>query len=296
MALLTLGAGDLELVLDPERGGSIMAFRVRSFDLLRPCWDPQQTNPRRFACFPLVPFSGRIDQARFTHRGRSHALPPNFVPEPHAIHGDGWTSAWELVSAQPSAAELELLRDPSEGPWRYRAWQRFWLYPDRLEIELGITNRGAEPMPFGLGLHPYLTHRDDALLSAEVAGVWLPDETNIPRRLEPVPALWRFAAERPVEELVLDHNFQGWSGTARIDWPEHGRSLTIAADPLFGHLVVYVPAGQDFFCVEPVSQVADGFNLMARGAAATGVHVLDPGQTLSGSVRFVPGQAGGPAF
>ncbi|MFO1074535.1 MAG: aldose 1-epimerase, partial [Geminicoccaceae bacterium] len=67
MAPVRLSAGDLELVLDPDRGGSIMALRVRSFDLLRPCWDPEQPDPRRFACFPLVPFSGRIDRGRFVH-------------------------------------------------------------------------------------------------------------------------------------------------------------------------------------------------------------------------------------
>lgn len=296
MAPVRLSAGDLELVLDPDRGGSIMALRVRSFDLLRPCWDPEQPDPRRFACFPLVPFSGRIDRGRFVHAGRTHAVPLNFAPEPHAIHGDGWTSPWALVSAGPSAAELELLHDRPEAVWRYRAWQRFWLYPDRLEVELGVTNRGPAAMPFGLGLHPYLTHREDALLSAEVAGVWLPDDANIPRRLEPVPVLWRFDAARPVEELVLDHNFQGWSGTARIDWPEHGRSLTIAADPPLRHLVVYVPPGMDFFCVEPVSQVADGFNLLADGVADTGVQILGPGETLKGAVRFIPGKSGGTDF
>ena len=34
----TLRAGDLELVVDAARGGSIMAFRQARFDLMRP-WD-----------------------------------------------------------------------------------------------------------------------------------------------------------------------------------------------------------------------------------------------------------------
>jgi aldose 1-epimerase len=291
----TLRAGDLELVLDAARGGSIMAFRERGFDLFRP-WDGVSEDPRSFASFPLVPYSGRIDQGRFRFEGHTYQEAPNFPPEPHAIHGHGWTSAWDLVTAQATAAEMELLHDPpphDDAAFRYRAWQHFWLYPDRLEIEIGVTNRGGRPMPFGLGHHPYFGHRDEALLSAEVSGVWMPDDANIPRRLEPVPVLWGFRLRRPVAELVLDHVFQGWDGTARIDWPDAGRSLVMEADPLFQNLVVYVPPGRDFFCVEPVSHVGDGFNLMERGVPDTGVRVLAPGATLRGSVRFRPGPTAG---
>ena len=292
MSQQTLRAGDLELVVDAERGGSIMAFRERGFDLMRP-WDGQSSDPRSYASFPLVPFNGRVDHARFRFQGRTFELPANFPPEPHAIHGDGWTSAWTMVAASETSAEMELLRDEPGAPLRYRASQLFWLYPDRLEIGLSVTNRGGEPMPFGLGHHPYFGGRDEALLSAEVAGVWMTDPTNIPRRLEPVPILWGFRLRRPVAELVLDHNFQGWNGTARIDWPEAGRALVMEADEPLRHLVVYVPPGTDFFCVEPVSNTSDGYKLMAAGHENTGVRVLAPGETLRSTVRFRPVPATG---
>ena len=48
-------------------------------------------------------------------------------------------------------AEGLLPRPDTRGQYaRYRADQLFWLYPDRLEIAMSITNRGAEPMPFAL--------------------------------------------------------------------------------------------------------------------------------------------------
>ena len=153
---------------------------------------------------------------------------------------------------------------------------------------MSLTNRGPEPMPFGLGHHPYFGGRDQALLSAEVDGVWLPDDLNVPRQLEPVPVELGFRLRRPVDELVLDHVFQGWSGKARIDWPEAGRALEITADELYRHLVVYVPPGQTFFCVEPVSMIGDGFNLMEEGVAGTGVRVLGPGESMRGSMYFRP--------
>ena len=65
----------------------------------------------------------------------------------------------------------------------------------------------------------------------------------------------------------------------------------VLAEP-FRHLVLYVPAGEPFFAVEPVSNANDGFNLLARGVADSGVRVLAPGETLGGTVRIavsVPG-------
>ena len=53
--------------------------------------------------------------------------------------------------------------------------------------------------------------------------------------------------------------------------------------------MIYIPPGQDYFCVEPVSHANDGFNLAARGVAGTGVRVLQPGETLRGSLRFTVG-------
>lgn len=47
-----------------------------------------------------------------------------------------------------------------------------------------------------------------------------------------------------------------------------------------------VPARQDFFRVEPVSNINDGFNKLAREEENTCVAVLQPGETLAGTVRF----------
>jgi aldose 1-epimerase len=287
MDTVELRAGALALTLSPERGGSILAFRADGFDLMR-AWDGTSDDPRALASFPLVPFSGRIDQGRFAFGGVTHELERNIPPEPHAIHGDGWTSPWRLLAADGTHATLELVHDRPGAALRYRAEQRCALFPDHLAIATGVTNLGDRPMPFGLGHHPYFPKRPGTLLSAEVAGVWLLDATGIPRERAPVPIPWGFRLRRPVAELALDHAFFGWSGLARIDWPNEGRALEIEADEPFRHLVLYLPEGADFFCVEPVSHVDDGFNLMAAGAAGTGVRVLAPGEGMRGTVRLIP--------
>ena len=231
---------------------------------MRP-WDGVSEDPRAYASFPLVPFSGRVDHGRFRFEGRSYTLAPNFPPEPHAIHGDGWTSPWRVVTSDAASAELELVHDAPGDVLRYRATQIFWLYPDHLEIAMSLTNRGPEPMPFGLGHHPYFGDRDQARLSAQVSGVWLPDDLNVPKTAG--------AGAGPVELRDRTGRSTSWcstmcsrAGTARrasTGRRPAGRSL-IEADELYRHLVVYVPPGQPFFCVEPVSMIGDGFNLLDR--------------------------------
>ena len=53
-------------------------------------------------------------------------------------------------------------------------------------------------------------------------------------------------------------------------------------------LVIFTPAGEDFFCAEPVSHCTDAFNLAAAGADGTGMAVLAPGAELSGTVTLSP--------
>ena len=60
----------------------------------------------------------------------------------------------------------------------------------------------------------------------------------------------------------------------------------LRADPAFAHLVVYTAPGADFLCVEPVSNVADAFNLAAAGDGRTGMRVLAPGERYSASLRM----------
>ena len=62
--------------------------------------------------------------------------------------------------------------------------------------------------------------------------------------------------------------------------------MTMTATGQLSFLVVYTPAGEDFFCVEPVSNCTDAFNLAAQGRADTGMRVLPPGETMHTTITF----------
>lgn len=286
--VVDLRAGSMELQLCPRVGGAITAFRFRNRDVMRPAGAALfRGEPRQASCFPLVPFSGRIADARFRFRGREYRLEPNFAPEPHAIHGQGWQNPWRVTHRGESFAELELEHTVPATPLHYRAVQRLTLTDDALEIEIGLTNTGADEMPAGIGLHPYFIRTAGVALQARLDHVWLnDDDRKLPRERVPMPETWDFSGSPKIAELELDNVFGGWDGKATIVWPETALKLTIEAEPVFGHLVVYLPPGQDFFCVEPVSHASNGFNLLEDGVDGTGVRVLAPGEEIKGKVAF----------
>ena len=289
---LRLAAGPLRLELAPASGGVITRFcrdhGETTIELMRRAPAESAPSPSAASCYPLVPVSNRVAFATLRHGDREYRLPANFAPEPHYIHGDGWQNPWTVTEQTPTTATLAFDFTQPEGPYVYAARQHFTLTPDALRIELAVTNRGEAALPFGLGLHPFFDRTADARLTAPVAAVWLNDTQMVPTTREAVPPEWQFAEGRAIAPLTLDQCFAGWAGSARIDWPDRRTTLTIEADAIFGHLVVFVPPGEDFFCVEPVTNANNGFNLAAAGRTDTGTVVLAPGKTLAGSIVFRP--------
>ena len=289
--ILTLRAGALSLDLAPSLGGGIVAFRREAVDLMRPTKpaDLAAGAVRQFASWPLVPYSNRIRGGRFPWRGRIVQLPTD-ASDPHAIHGVGWRRPWTVRDPSPSAVclDLEHAADAS-WPFAFRAQQCFALDPDGLTLWMAVTNTGGEPMPAGLGPHPYFPRDARTTLQFRATQVFENDADKLPLRVVKPPPALDFSRAKAVDAHPFDTVFLGWDGTARIAWPQHRLALTFTADAVFSRLVVYVPPGQDFFAVEPVTHDTDALN---RGADS-GIATLAPGESLEGSMRFAVATAAG---
>lgn len=292
MELITLRADGAGLTLAPACGGAVTRYWLErdgaTWEWLRPT-PPEalrDAQPYLTAAFPLVPYSNRIREGRFTFRDRPVALPLNRPPEHHAIHGHGWQSAWRPVHVGPTEARLEYRHAVSEWPWPYRATQRFTLTPASLTVALTLTNEGDTPMPAGLGWHPYFPRTPRATITADVRSVWLTDREMMPTTLVPPAAAADPSHGVAVDTVALDNCFVGWNRRATIEWPERGAGLVMAAGPPLDYLVIFTPPGRPFFCAEPVSHVTDAFNLAAAGRADTGRQVLEPGATIETTITL----------
>ena len=285
--MISLSSDKGELLLAPEHGGCVSALRWNGADVLRP-FDERlgdDSPATSYAAFPLFPFSGRIANGRFSFDGSDYNVPPNFPPEPHAIHGKGWQMPWNVVERNGKSAHLEYEANGPDWPWTYRAEQGFALTDRGLRVDLLLTNLSDRPMPGGMGWHPYFP-RGDARLEADVSQVWLSGQDMIPGAPSPLTEENDLSLPRPVKDLQLDNAFSAGSRGARMVWGDADLSVVMTASETLRHLIVYTPPGEDYFCVEPVSHAPDAVN-SNQPHGITGLSILQPGETLAASVSLI---------
>ena len=285
--ILRLSSGSLVLELAPSIGGSIARFDVVQSEEKFSVFRNSGGLPRTVldaASFPLVPYSNRIRGGRFSFRGREVALAPNMKSDPSPLHGQGWLGAWEVVQTGESNAELLYRHDAGEWPWSYEARQHFALDPSGLTIRLTCTNLSHDPMPCGLGQHPYFPCTSETRLETHVEGAWTIDEQVLP--VERVPATGRFdLADRLVCGQDLDHGFDGWSGTARIHTPGQPFATEMRS-PTARCFQLYSPREGALFVAEPVTHTNAALNAPEERWPELGLRVLDPGEEMVLEARF----------
>ena len=153
---------------------------------------------------------------------------------------------------------LSFRHEAGEWPWDYEARQEFTLDERGLSIRLTCRNASGEPMPCGLGQHPYFPCGPETRIDTEVTHVWTIDEHVLP--VERVPADGRFdLRDRPVCGQDLDHGFGGWSGEARMSDPSWPYEIRLSS-PEARFFQLYSPAAGGIFVAEPVTHANAALN------------------------------------
>jgi len=282
---LALRAGALEAILAPAEGGRLATLRDLSAtparDLVVPLrgWPAESRRWPKGGAYPLIPYSNRIADGCLRHAGRAWPIEPHPDTNPHSLHGPAHLRAWTVEASDRTSAVLALSAEPDgDWPWSYCARQSFVLTPETLRVGLSIENRGAEAFPVGLGWHPYLPWSSGAKIHHDARRRWLHDGDYIATG-ETIPA-----------GLVEDRTcyLSDWT---RLDIGyADGHCVHVAVDPALSHLVLHRPDDDAYLCVEPVSHVANGFNLAAAGVAGTGTRLLEAGASFSAWIEIGLGQ------
>lgn len=286
---IQLAAGGLELDLVPAIGGSVASFRLGGIELMRPlsAADRAAGNVLGVAMFPMTPYANRIAGNGFAFRGRSYAVVANNPPERFNVHGTGWHRPWWVTEQSATAARLELEVIEAGEAYAYRASQHFVLTPEALSVTLTIANAGDAAMPFGFGLHPWLARDADVTLQFSARRFYLEEPEGVSGNPVTLPPELDFASARPLPQGWRNNDHGGWDGVATLRFPGRGVGLTLRADPVFKHLMLYADPARPYFCVEPQSNAAGAFNRPGGfDDPEEGVIVLEPGASAEGTVRF----------
>jgi aldose 1-epimerase len=278
----------------PETGMSTAFGRIRHradfLDFMRPAAPSSYDKSSACASYLLIPWSNRLSGGHFLFRGKGYQLRLN-SSDGTAIHGTARDYPWRVEHADGRhlRASFESRRHENVNfPFPFLARAEFSLEGGRFVNRLTIKNEGESAMPAGLGHHPYFQRA----LVAETGQVrleipcsqYFPARNCIPTG-PPIGVDERldFQIARPVGSVFIDDCLTGRLAARPIVFSYPEATVTLEADDLFEHVVLYAPVGANFFAVEPVTNANDGFNLYEQGARSSGVFVLEPGEERTAS-------------
>jgi len=278
MDALTLSSDALEVVVLPDVGARLHRLRAFGQDLLR---TPNRAavhegDPFYWGAYVMAPWGNRLEARRTRFGSRWLNLPSNF-PDGSAIHGQVYARPWQV-------REDGLLTIHGGGdtwPWRYQVGLRLSVSGAELRIELELTNRDDEPMPAGLGIHPWF--RRPVRVAIHGASVF-PNNLDPGVRSQPVGGKFDL---RVVREMPDDTDAT-WTALSEpaveLVWPQRAKAI-MRVEAAMTFIVAASPSTLDAIAVEPQTHAPHGLRRLLAGEPG-GLTLLEPHETLSVVARL----------
>lgn len=271
--------------LRPKEGGLIASLQSRGargwIDLLlaEPPGGGSLNGMAHFGCFPMVPFVNRLPQAWLPLGWGRAEFARNWPLEGIAHHGTGWQTVWSCERTGAASAMLETaIHDANDGQLGV-AGQDIRLDANGLSVRLHYRHGHAEPMPAGVGLHPWFHSADGQDEASFMAGgEYVMGTTHLCEGHHDKPGERRFSHA----DTGFNGCFSGWDGMARITRPAEGIVVNMTGDCDLLH--AYVATAFQAFCLEPVTHFPGAAH---AGLAAPGqMRVLNRGNEISTTLRI----------
>ncbi|GHO42858.1 aldose 1-epimerase [Ktedonospora formicarum] len=300
-------AHSIEVGIAPELGSNMFRFRVGNQDLI---YSERDLLKRMdfTGNFVLWPFPNRIRDQQYRYQGQSYSLKE--VPRPQGnavlIHGLVFDRAWQyeqpVITTDAASVTTFVEMDPASPyfasyPFPSRLSLTYTLTKQGVNITYHVENKGSHDLPFGFALHPYFIlpgGADKTYVQLPAEAVMEADDELLPtKRVFDVNklmyAMYDLRQPRPLDSLLLDHVYTNLhtQESAILDYREQGMQLRISASDDFTHIVIYVPKGEPYCCVEYQTCSTDAVNLHNQGARDIS-HLLEvaPGESYTGSIHY----------
>jgi aldose 1-epimerase len=298
----------------PDLGFNCFDFQARVGDETVPVIDasPQfadgKEKPSGHGIPILFPFPNRIRGGRFSWSGQDYEVLPSNASfhSGNAIHGFCLDRPWRIISRGPDFAVgvFQLSRDAPDRlaywPADFRIEVRYSLRSCALRAEILIVNPSADPLPWGLGTHPYFklplsakSRSSRCLILAPASQEWeLVDCLPTGRRL-PISESKDLRDGEYFDLLKLDDVFTGLGDGPTVECgildEQAGLQITQRFPAAFRELVVYTPPNRDAICLEPYTCVTNAVNL-EPGDVDAGWRVLESGAEFRTWIEISAGE------
>jgi aldose 1-epimerase len=271
--------GEVEAVILPEVGARLHRLRVFGHDVLRTPVDPDvhARDPFFWGAYIMAPWCGRTAPGSVRVGSQRISLRSNF-PDGTAIHGQVYAAPWE----PRSDGSFHALGGGNEWPWPYDVGVRMEVRSRTLLVDLTLTNLSDDPMPAGLGLHPWF--RRPVALAIRGDTVF---PSNTEERSRPEPVRGRFDL-RALGEMSPDLD-AAWTDLAEpaveLRWDDAGIAATMRTVPPAGFIVAASPGQLDAIAVEPETHAPHGLKRLLDGEPGA-LTWIDPGRSLDLNIEL----------
>jgi len=286
MSLITLNNNKLFLELSPEMGASITKFRdIKSGkDIFRPFSFNKKLIKKNCyfsGYFATVPYFGAIQKKAFLYKNQFISLPKTHPLEPDTIHGEGWVNKWKIKSKSKKSTALVFNHNGKKGfPFKYRVNQEFILKNKSLCINISITNIDKQSFNCGIGFHPWFhIDKKSKIYSNNFTYI-----KNYPKNIYKKKILSRNKF-LDLNKNKIDETFINWNGKAKLVINKD-ISIEIKNKKNIKNLHVYSPPKENFFCIEPVTNIRDAYNIKKYSDMYQGLKVLKKNKTFDAKVEF----------
>ena len=307
---LAHAAHNTEVAIAPSLGNLAYEFKVNGKNVL---WLPYQTLAElkakpQFGGIPfLAPWANRLSEDAFFANGHKYRLNRDLGnirgdQNRNPIHGLlTFSPDWKVTAVGADAnsasmtSRLEFWKHPemmAQFPFAHSIEMTYRLHEGVLEVRTMIENLSADPMPVGIGYHPYFQLHD---ASRDQWKVHLAARDHLVLSKMLIPTGERkpveFPDPLPLSGVALDDVFGGLvrdaSDRATFSIEGNHEKISVIYGPKYTVAVVYAPPGRQFICFEPMSAITDGFNLAHAGVYKE-LQNIPPGGTWRESFWIAP--------
>ncbi len=284
--------GDSRAVIT-EVGAGLRSFSVGECEFLDTYGLNEMASSSRGQA--LIPWPNRIDHGRYTWNDLTEQLPLSELSRHTAIHGLTRWMNWQVVNQQIDRLDLGIVLYPQEGyPFTLSLQMTYALTIRGLECHTTACNSGTQPLPYGVGHHPYFTVGADVI---DTDDLLIPARSYFPTNERLIPILpsqsvegtpFDFRTMHAINDVFMDtgftdlipdeDNFTRVKLAARSGSP----SVTVFMDATHQFLQVYtgdtLPTASERrrgIAIEPYTCATDAFN------NGLGLLVLKPGETFT---------------
>jgi aldose 1-epimerase len=271
---VVLASSAIELIVLPAFGARLHRLRAFGHDLLRTPEDVEEhrRDPFYWGSYVMAPWGNRLAAGPVEIGRRVVDLTSNFR-DGTAIHGQVYLRPWE----QRSEREFAVRAGGDGWPWPYEARLLVEIEATTLRLGLSLLNLGDEPMPAGLGLHPWFRRPLELSIAAQRV---YPDNLDAPSRPEPVAGEGDLRALGPVRDDLDATWAELGDPPVRLRWPAPGIAAILSATTTGTlHVVAASPAEVDAVAVEPATNAPQGLRRLLKGEPG-GLAWLAPAETF----------------